>query len=147
MIQRIQSVYLLVVSVLYFMYFFFSQISYHFFTDHAAPTSSMLLMQDFFNISQIVALLISLICFISILLFKKRSIQIKLSKIALFLSIFELLYIVVCFGLTLSFLNLYKIGYLSFWVFILFLSTCLIFFAIKSIKKDEKLVKGEGLIR
>ncbi len=156
MIQRIQSVCLLVVGVLYFLYWVFSPISPTFFNNHGAVTTSFRLTQDFFHISQIVALLISLICFISILLFKKRLIQIKLSKIALFLSIFVLLYITV---LTFCFLSEYS-GQISFFpsgklivlklsvlFFILFLSTYLIFFAIKSIKKDEKLVKGEGLIR
>ena len=106
----------------------------------------------FFSFTSILPLFIAIICFISLLLFKKRSIQIILSKIALYISIFMSIYTVVYFSFTIN--NLIgdmqsKFMELLLYAAVLnpFFSTYLIFIAIKSINKDEKLVRGEGLIR
>jgi len=151
MIQRIQSLYLFIVSLFYFLYWFFG---FEFYKEGYKVMESYLgnMSSLFFSFTSILPLFIAIICFISLLLFKKRSIQIILSKIALYISIFMSIYTVVYFSFTIN--NLIgdmqsKFMELLLYAAVLnpFFSTYLIFIAIKSINKDEKLVRGEGLIR
>ena len=151
MIQRIQSLYLFIVSLFYFFYFFFGfkyyEMGYVLLEKYLGHYSFY-----FFKFTSLIPILISIICFVAILLFKKRLIQIRLSKIALYISIFMSIYTLVYFSFSLNFLvammdsNLMKLLLYSA-ILNPFLSTYLIFIAIKSIEKDEKLVRGEGLIR
>lgn len=151
MIQRIQSLYLFIVSLFYFLYYFFGfkyyEIGYVLLEKYLGNYSFY-----FFKFTSLIPILISIICFVAILLFKKRLIQIRLSKIALYISIFMSIYTLVYFSFSLNFLvsmmnsDLMKLLLYSA-MLNPFLSTYLIFIAIKSIEKDEKLVRGEGLIR
>ncbi len=151
MIQRIQSVYLFLVSLFYFLYWFFGKYwyvkGYENFEFFLGKTHSLILSLTVFY-----PLLISIICFITLFLFKKRLIQIKLSKLALYMSGLLCLYTVFFFSVTLNFLlgiMPSKLMELLLYTAILnpWICTYLIFITIKSIKKDEKLVSGEGLIR
>ena len=151
MIQRIQSFYLLIVSLFYFLYWFFGfefyEKGFDLIKNYLGDFSSI-----FFTLTSFLPLLISIFSFISLLLFKKRLIQIKLSKIALYISLFISIYTLIYFSCTLDGLITImpsKWMELLLYAAILnpFVSTYLIFIAIKSIKKDEKLVRGEGLIR
>ena len=151
MIQRIQSLYLLIASLFYFLYWFFG---FEFYKEGYKIIESYLgnISFLFFSFTSILPLFIAIICFISLLLFNKRSIQIILSKIALYISVFMSIYTVVYFSFTIDSL---MVDMQSKWMELLlyaavlnpFFSTYLIFIAIKSINKDEKLVRGEGLIR
>lgn len=151
MIQRIQSLYLFIVSLFYFLYFFFGfkyyKIGYVFLEKYLGNYSFY-----FFKFTSLIPILISTICFIALLLFRKRLVQIRLSKIALYISIFMSFYSLVYFSFSLNFLvtmmdsNLMKVLLYSA-ILNPFFSTYLIFIAIKSIEKDEKLVRGESLIR
>ena len=151
MIQRIQSLYLLVVSLFYFLYWFFG---FEFYEKGYKVIESDLgsISSFFFSFTSILPLLIAIICFISLLLFKKRSRQIIFSTIALYISIFMSVYTIIYFSFTID--NLMAdmqstLMELLLYAAILnpFFSNYLILLAIKSIKKDEKLVRGEGLIR
>ena len=150
MIQRVQSFYLFLVSVFYFLYWFFGKYWY----DKGYENFEKFLDQTYSSIFhlQVTPLVISVICFITLFLFKKRLLQIKLSKLALYMSWFLCLYTVFFFSVTLNFLigiMPSKLMELLLYTAILnpFICTYLIFITIKSIKKDEKLVSGEGLIR
>ncbi len=151
MVQRIQSVYLLIASLFYFLYWFFGfefyKEGYKIIENYLGNISSI-----FFSFTSILPFLIAIICFITLFLFKNRSLQIKLSKIALYISFFMSIYTLFYFSFSLD----YLIGFMQskkmellLYAAILnpFFSTYLIFIAIKSINKDEKLVRGEGLIR
>jgi hypothetical protein len=105
-----------------------------------------------FAFTSFLPLTISIICFIALFLFKKRIIQIKLSKIALYMSLFMSVYTLVYFSFTLnhliSILPSKTLDLLLYAAIINpFFSTYLIFISLKAIKKDEKLVRGESLIR
>ncbi len=151
MIQRIQSFYLFIVSLFYFLYWFFGfefyEEGFEVIKEYLGDFSSI-----FFTFTSFLPLFISIFSFISLLLFKKRLIQIRLSEIALYISLFMSIYTLIYFSFTLDYLigiMPSKLMELLLYVAILnpFFSTYFLFIAIKSIKKDEKLVRGEGLIR
>tara|TARA_S200000501_G_scaffold325522_1_gene323418 strand:- start:967 stop:1314 length:348 start_codon:yes stop_codon:yes gene_type:complete len=107
---------------------------------------------NFYIITQSLPSVIAIICFVAIFLFKKRIMQLRFSKIALYISIFMSIYTVIYFSVTLDDLLIYiqsQFVEILLYAAILnpFLSSLLIYLAIKNIKKDEKLVSGEGLIR
>ncbi len=151
MIQRVQSFYLFLTSLFYFLYWFFGKDwylkGYENFEKNLGEIHSF-----FLSFTCVFPLLISIICFSTLLLFKKRLIQIKLSNLVLYMSGFLCLYTVFFFSVTLNFLSGImpsQLMTLLLYAAVLnpFICTYLIFMTIKSIKKDEKLVSGEGLIR
>ena len=147
MLQRIQSIYLFLVFICYFSYYYFG------FEYYKKGYDLININFDFiFNLSSYIPILISIICLVSIFLFKKRTLQIKLVYVCTYLSIYMIIFSVFYFYLSLNDLieimpsNTFKI--LLYAALINpFFSTYLLSLAIKSIKNDEKLVKGEGLIR
>ena len=142
MIQRIQSVYLLLAAILgvfsYFMPF-------------AQAGSDTMTIYNVSNLSgevasaQIFPWLISLgiaVTLLAIFLFKKRSLQIKVSAGAamIFLLTGSLFLI-----LADRFTNL-KIDF-QFWIALPFISALLCYAAVRNIKKDEKLVRAADRLR
>ena len=151
MIQRIQSLYLIVVSFFYLLYWFFGYEFYEkgfvFIEEYLGSLSNF-----FFSLTSFLPLLISIICFITIWLFKKRVMQINFSKLALFLSILISIYTIFYFSLSLNdLINLMESKKMEVLLYVAilnpFVCTFLIFLTIKCINSDDKLVRGEGLIR
>ncbi len=151
MIQRIQSLYLIAVSFFYLLYWFFGYEFYEkgfvFIEEYLGSLSIF-----FFSLTSFLPLLISIICFITIWLFKKRVMQINFSKLALFLSILISIYTIFYFSLSLNdLINLMESKKMEVLLYAAILNpffcTYLIFLTIKCINSDDKLVRGEGLIR
>ncbi len=151
MIQRIQSLYLIAVSFFYLLYWFFGYEFYEkgfvFIEEYLGSLSNF-----FFSLTSFLPLLISIICFITIWLFKKRVMQINFSKLALFLSILISIYTIFYFSLSLNdLINLMESKTMEVLLYAAILNpffcTFLIFLTIKCINSDDKLVRGEGLIR
>ena len=153
MIQRIQSLYLFVAGLFYFLYWFFGLEWY----EKGYPT-----VIEFFNstisidfilvIISFIPLIISLLCLLTILLFKYRRAQIKLSLINLRLSMVMCLFTVFYFYHSLTALiDLIPSVFLEYLMYAAilnpFLCTYLIFYAIKSIRKDDDLVSSIERIR
>ena len=151
MIQRIQSLYLITVSFFYLLYWFFG---YEFYEKGFVFVEEYLgsLSNFFFSLTSFLPLLISIICFITIWLFKKRVMQINFSKLALFLSILMSIYTIFYFSFSLNdLINLMESKKMEVLLYVAilnpFVCTFLIFLTIKCINSDDKLVRGEGLIR
>ena len=147
MIQRIQSIYLFFVFICYFSYSYFG------FEYYKKGYDLININFDFiFNLSSYIPILISIICLVSIFLFKKRTLQIKLIYVCMYSSIYMIIFSVVYFYFSLNDLieimpsNVLKILLYAAMINPFF-STYLLSLALNSIKNDEKLVKGEGLIR
>lgn len=160
MIQRIQSVYLFVASLFYFLYWFFGLKWYE------EGYSVLMSLEPLFNpskntlisldlllfVTSFIPLLISLICLLALFLFKHRPTQIKLTALSVLLSLFMSLYTVVYFGFTLN--GLTKIMPSLIFEILLyaaivnpFICNYLIYSALKSIKKDQDLVSSLDRIR
>ena len=158
MIQRIQTLYLLLASIFYFFYWFFGLNWYQ---------SGFKILQDNFsndfiinspilelilNITSYIPLVIFIICLISIFSYKSRSKQILICKISLYLSLFMSFYTLFYFYFTLEGLAAMmpsKILEILMYAAILnpFMCSYLIYLAIKSIKNDNELVKSLDRIR
>ena len=151
MIQRVQSLYLLIVSLFYFLYWFFGFEYYEkgfLIIDQSLGNLSKLI----FSITSTFPMLIFIICFVTIFLFKKRKIQIFLCRFSLLISIIVSLYTVIYFSFSLNYLLESMssiIMQLLLYAAILnpFICTFLIYLSIESIINDEKLVRGDGMIR
>jgi len=151
MIQRIQSLYLFTSSFFYFLYWYFGLEFYEkgFFSIVAEKLGNL---SDFlFSFTSYLPLFISIFSFITIFLFKKRILQIRISLIALYLSIFMSFYTLFYFYLSFNYLikemptkTMEFLLYAA--IFNPFISSVFIFLAIKSIKNDDKLVNGRGTI-
>ena len=147
MLQRIQSIYLFIVFICYLSYSYFG------FEYYKKGYDLINMNFDFiFNLSSYFPYLISITCLVSIFLFKKRILQIKLVSACMYLSTYMIIFSIFYFYLTFNNLieimpsNTYKI-LLYAAIINPFFSTYLISLALNSIKNDEKLVRGEGLIR
>ncbi len=151
MIQRVQSIYLLIVSLFYFLYWFFGFEYYEkgfFIIDKSLGNLSNLI----FFVTSIFPVLIFIICFVTIFLFKKRKTQILLCRFSLLMSIIVSLYTIIYFSFSLNYLlesmssiTMQFLLYLA--ILNPFICTFLIYLSIESIINDEKLVRGDGLIR
>ena len=147
MLQRIQSIYLFLVFICYFSYYYFG------FEYYKKGYDLININFDFiFNLSSYIPILISILCLVSIFLFKKRTLQIKLVYLCIYLSMYMVIFS--CFYFYLSLNDLIEIMPSNFFKILLyaalinpFFSTYLLSLALKAIKNDEKLVRGEGLIR
>lgn len=151
MIQRVQSIYLLIVSLFYFLYWFFGFEYYEkgfFIFDKSLGNFS----KPIFSVTSIFPILIFVICLVTIFLFKKRKIQIYLCRFSLLISIIVSLYTIIYFSFSLNYLLESMssiIMQLLLYAAILnpFICTFLIYLSIESIINDEKLVRGDGMIR
>ena len=158
MIQRIQTLYLLLASVFYFCYWFFGLNWYQ---------SGFKILQDTFSndfvinspileliliTTSYIPLVILIICVISIFSYKSRSKQILICKISLYLSLFMSLYTLFYFYLTLEGLVAImpsKTLEILMYAAILnpFVCSYLIYLALKSIRNDNELVESLDRIR
>ncbi len=158
MIQRIQTLYLLLASVFYFCYWFFGLNWYQ---------SGFKILQDSFSndfvinspileliliTTSYIPLVILIICVISIFSYKSRSKQILICKISLYLSLFMSLYTLFYFYLTLEGLVAImpsKTLEILMYAAILnpFVCSYLIYLALKSIRNDNELVESLDRIR
>ena len=153
MIQRIQSLYLLLSSLFYFNYWFFGMEWFK---------KGFLILQDafaeitipdfIFIIISFIPLIIVVLCIVSILLFSNRALQISLSTHAFRLSLFMCFFTVIYFYNVLQgLIELMPSKTLEFLMFAAilnpFICSYLIYLAKKSIKKDEDLVNSLNRIR
>ena len=153
MIQRIQSLYLLLSAVFYFNYWYYGMKWFE---------KGFLILSDifahvegkdgiFFMISYL-PLFIVVICLISIFLFHNRVIQYKFSIQAFRVSLFMCLFTVFYFYNTLEdLIEMMPSKTLEFFLYAAilnpFICSFLIYKAAKSIKKDEELVSSLDRIR
>ena len=158
MIQRIQTLYLLLASVFYFCYWFFGLNWYQ---------SGFKILQDSFSndfvinspileliliTTSYIPLVILIICIISIFSYKSRIKQILICKISLYLSLFMSFYTLFYFYFTLEGLVAImpsKILEILMYAAILnpFMCSYLIYLALKSIRNDNELVESLDRIR
>lgn len=153
MIQRIQSLYLLVSSLFYFNYWFFGMEWFK---------KGFLILQDvlaeitipdfIFIIISFIPLIIVTLCIISILLFRNRTLQFSLSTYALRLSLFMCFFTIFYFYNVLQgLIDLMPSKTLEFLMYAAilnpFICSYLIHLAKKSIKKDDDLVNSLNRIR
>ena len=158
MIQRIQTLYLLLASVFYFCYWFFGLNWYQ---------SGFKILQDNFSndfiinspileliliTTSYIPLVILIICVISIFSYKSRIKQILICKISLYLSLFMSLYTLFYFYLTLEGLVAImpsKTLEILMYAAILnpFVCSYLIYLALKSIRNDNELIESLDRIR
>ena len=158
MIQRIQTLYLLLASIFYFCYWFFGLNWYH---------SGFKILQDNFSNDLVVnspilelilittsyiPLVILIICVISIFSYKSRIKQILICKISLYLSLFMSFYTLFYFYFTLEGLSAImpsKTFEILMYAAILnpFVCSYLIYLALKSIRNDKELVESLDRIR
>ena len=158
MIQRIQTLYLLLASVFYFCYWFFGLNWYQ---------SGFKILQDSFSndfvinspileliliTTSYIPLVILIICVISIFSYKSRIKQILICKISLYLSLFMSFYTLFYFYFTLEGLVAImpsKILEILMYAAILnpFMCSYLIYLALKSIRNDNELIESLDRIR
>ncbi len=158
MIQRIQTLYLLLASVFYFCYWFFGLNWYQ---------SGFKILQDNFSndfvinspileliliITSYIPLVILIICVISIFSYKSRIKQILICKISLYLSLFMSFYTLFYFYFTLEGLVAImssKTLEILMYAAILnpFVCSYLIYLALKSIRNDNELIESLDRIR
>jgi len=141
MIQRIQSLFLLFSSLFYFLYWYFGLDFYEkgFYPIVAKKLGNI--SDYFFSFTYYLPLFISIITFVTILLFKKRILQIRISQVALYLSIFMVIYTLFYFYFSLNFLiNEMPTKTMSFLLYAAilnpFFSSSFIYLAIKSINAE-----------
>jgi len=153
MIQRIQSLYLFAASLFYFLYWFFGlewyQKGYPIIIDLFSYVQGVDII---LVIISCIPLLISLLSLLIILLFRYRNYQTRISLINLRLSLFMCLFTVFYFYYSLSALidimPSIILEYLMYAAILNpFLSSYLIYCAIKSIRKDNDLVSSIDRIR
>ena len=153
MIQRIQSLYLLLSSLFYFNYWFFGMEWFK---------KGFLILQDvlaeiaipdfIFIIISVIPLLIVILCIISILLFRNRALQFGVSTYAYRLSLFMCFFTIFYFYNVLQgLIDLMPSKTLEFLMYAAilnpFICSYLIYLAKKSIKKDDDLVSSLDRIR
>ena len=153
MIQRIQSLYLLLSSLFYFNYWFFGmewfKKGFLILQDNFAEIT----IPDFiFVIISYIPLLIFILCLVSILLFSNRPLQHSISRLAFWLSLFMCLFSVFYFYNVLQDLTeIMPSKTLEFFMYAAilnpFICTYLIYLAMNSIKKDDDLVRSLNRIR
>ena len=153
MIQRIQSLYLLLASLFYFNYWFFGMEWFK---------KGFLILQDvlaeitipdfIFIIISYIPLLIVILCIISILLFSNRTLQFSLSTHAFRLSLFMCFFTIFYFYNVLQdLIEVMPSKTLEFLMYAAilnpFICSYLIHLAKNSIKKDDDLVSSLNRIR
>lgn len=153
MIQRIQSLYLLLSSLFYFNYWFFGMEWFKKGFFILQDVFAEIIIPDFiFIIISFIPLLIVTICIISILLFRNRTLQFSLSAHAFRLSLFMCFFTIFYFYNVLQgLIDLMPSKTLEFLMYAAilnpFICSYLIYLAKKSIKKDDDLVSSLNRIR
>ncbi len=153
MIQRIQSLYLLVSSLFYFNYWFFGMEWFKKGFLILKDILAQITIPEFiFVIISFIPLLIVIICLASILLFSNRPLQYSLSRLAFGLSLFMCLFSVFYFYNVLQdLIEIMPSKTIEFFMYpaILnpFICSYLIYLAMNSIKKDDDLVRSLNRIR
>lgn len=158
MIQRIQTLYLLLASIFYFFYWLFGlnwyQSGFKILQDNFSNDFiiNSPILESILNITSYIPLVIFIICLISIFSYKSRIKQILICKISLYLSLFMSFYTLFYFYFTLEGLAAMmpsKILEILMYAAILnpFMCSYLIYLAIKSIKNDNELVNSLDRIR
>ena len=163
MIQRVQSVYLFLTSFFYFLYWFFGcqwyEKGFIFFKKTLFGRTNIMSDIDFprvfvflFDITSITPLVISVVCLITIFYFKNRLVQIKLTRVAFYLSLFMFIYSAFYFSISLFYLiSLMDSIIIEFLLYVaLFnpLICCyLLYNSIKKINQDENLINSINRLR
>ena len=153
MIQRIQSLYLLLSSLFYFNYWFFGMEWFKKGFLILQDTFAEITIPDFiFIIISFIPLIIVVLSLISILLFSNRGLQFSLSTYAFRLSLFMCFFTVFYFYNVLhDLIDIMPSKALEFLMYAAilnpFICSYLIHLAKKSIKKDEDLVSSLNRIR
>ena len=158
MIQRIQTLYLILASVFYFCYWFFGLNWYHSGFEILQENLNIdfvinsPILELILNITTYIPLVILIICVISIFSYKSRAKQILICKVSLYLSLFMSIYTLFYFYLTLEGLVAImpsKVLEILLYAAILnpFICSYLIYLAIKSIRNDDELVQSLNRIR
>ena len=157
MIQRVQSLYLLFPLLFYLVYWLFGLSWYEkgyklIYSNSTFSNTDNLFLDILFFITSYIPLVIAIICLITVLMFKRRLIQIRLANISLLLSVVMSLYTIIYFFYTLQLLwsdmsSVVMKLLLCAAIINPFICSFLIFLAIKSIKKDEDLIKSIDRIR
>ena len=158
MIQRIQTIYLLLTSVFYFCYWFFGMKWYVYgfeilqnkFSKDFTINSPILDL--ILNITSYIPLLILILSIISIFSYKFRGKQIIICRISLYLSLFMSFYTLFYFYFTLEGLvTIMPSKTLEVFMYTAmvnpFVCSYLIYLALRSIIKDNELVKSLDRIR
>jgi len=150
MIQRIQSLYLLLASLIQVLfatgtYFTYKLMNVTYFITGSGNFNSSGEKIGGDMKTLILGIGISILSIITILLFKNRKQQIKISRICGLLTIAEILFIIISYLNTIEIsASEFSFGYV---VFILPISTLLFFLAAAAIKKDDELVRSVDRIR
>ena len=156
MIQRVQSICLLLSSIFYFLYWFFGykwyEKGYVFFQQQLVANIDANVFQLIFDLTSFMPLVISLITFCSIFLYNSRLVQIKLANMSFYLSLLMLVYTMLYFSITLFYLinlidSIVTEMLLYAAVFNPLICSYLIYFAIKKITHDENLINSINRIR
>ena len=158
MIQRIQTLYLLLASIFYFFYWLFGlnwyQSGFKILQDNFSNDFiiNSPILESILNITSYIPLVIFIICLISIFSYKSRSKQILICKISLYLSLFMSFYTLFYFYFTLKGLVAImpsKILEILMYAAIAnpFICSFLLFLSLKSVKRDEELVKSLERVR
>ena len=153
MIQRVQTIFLLIASVFFFSYWFFGLEWY----EKGYPViisifnGSEYIYFVLISISYI-PLIISVISFVSIFMFKKRKLQVKLTQLGLRLSLIMCLFTIFYFYNCLGYLTQLmpsKFFELLMYAAIVnpFICCYLLFLALKYIKRDNELINSLDRIR
>jgi len=142
MIQRIQSLYLLVVSVLFAVLTFTPLADFSIAGKEVLITDGSLLICNYLLIS--FAAVLAVLAFVSIFFYKKRMLQVKLSifNLVLILATYPLMFVYLFFAHSIDLDFHLHIG-----VLFPLISAILIYLAIRAIKKDEELVRSVNRIR
>ncbi len=153
MIQRIQSLYLLVSSLFYFNYWFFGMEWFKKGFLILKDILAQITIPEFiFVIISFIPLLIVIICLASILLFSNRPLQYSLSRLSFGLSLFMCLFSVFYFYNVLQdLIEIMPSKTIEFFMYAAilnpFICSYLIYLAMNSIKKDDDLVRSLNRIR
>lgn len=150
MIQRIQTIYLSINAILQLIFAFGTYFTYQIVTntflfkgDGVYDANGLKVDGD--SKTFFLALGAAVLSFIIVALFKNRTLQIKLTKVGVMISLAEIIFLVV------SYINIQDLGAQSIglgWVVaVLPISAILFFLAGKAIKKDDDLVKSVDRIR
>jgi hypothetical protein len=159
MIQRIQSLFLLLSSILYSVYWFYGLDWYleGFNVIKNLPllsekNSTIYILDPLIFITTYTPLIISILCFISIFFFKIRKKQILISKISFYLSFLMCINTIWFFYFSLNYLaSLMPSMFMEVLLYLAiinpFVCTILIYFSIRFIKRDSELVNSLNRIR
>ena len=159
MIQRIQSLFLLLSSIFYLSYWYFGLDWYlegfNVITNLpflSEKTITQYILDPLIFITTYTPLIISLLCFTTIFLYKKRKRQILVSKIAFYLSFLMCINTIWFFYFSLNYLvSLMPSMVMEILLYLAiinpFICTFLIYLSIRYINKDSELVRSLNRIR